>query len=458
MGASGGLVELEVTKVAHGGVGVARLDGRVVFVTGAIPGERVVALVVDASRDRFWRAATVEVLDASPHRRVHVWPEGSLDRAPGERAGGADFGHISLDHQRELKRQVLTEALGRFASVPAGAAGGASAEVAADVATEGAAAGLWVEPVCDGAGWRTRARLHVGEDGVPGPFAERSHTVVPVTGLPLAVPALQEVAPLAARFEPGSAIDLVAPSVGDPLVIVTEPAHRGRDRGRGRGRGRARGSSGRPRPRLWSAGAVGAEPGTVTERVGEREFRLDAAGFWQVHYRAAETLSAAVTGMIDADRFDPGAENLDLYGGVGLLAAAIADVGGPATRVTTVESSPGATAHASANLASISGADAVTARVEVFLRGGAAGSAPGATVVLDPPRSGAGREVVDLIAERTPAQVVYVACDPVAFARDVGYFAERGWRLASLRAFDLFPHTHHVESIGLLLPDWSPDG
>lgn len=431
-------VELEVTKVAHGGVGVARLDGRVVFVSDAIPGERVVARVVDASREKFWRAATLEVLEASPHRREHVWAEASLERDPALRAGGADFGHIALDHQRELKRLVLTEALERFA---------------------GAAADVVVEPVCDGAGWRTRVRLQVGDDGVPGPFAERSHTVVPVASLPLAVPALREVAPLTARFEPGSTLDLVAPSVGDPLVIVTEPrpgargrARRGRARGRGRGQGQARG-----RRRVWSGGTWGAEPGTLAEWVRGREFLVDAGGFWQVHYRAAETLSGAVTDMIEPGRFDPLAGNLDLYGGVGLLAAAMAEVGGPATRVTTVESSPGATAHASTNLSWVSGADAVTARVEEFLRRGASGASPGATIVLDPPRSGAGREVVDLIAERTPAQVVYVACDPVAFARDVGYFAQRGWRLARLRSFDLFPHTHHVESIGLLLPESAPE-
>ncbi|HRN29381.1 MAG TPA: class I SAM-dependent RNA methyltransferase, partial [Terrimesophilobacter sp.] len=114
-----------------------------------------------------------------------------------------------------------------------------------------------------------------------------------------------------------------------------------------------------------------------------------------------------------------------------------------------------ATLHATANLAGLSGAVAVTDRVERFVRRAVIGgmSAADATVVLDPPRAGAGREVVDGLVTLRPAQVVYVACDPVAFARDVGVFGERGWSLVSLRAFDLFPHTHHVEALGLLLPE-----
>lgn len=404
--AVGQLVELEVSNVAHQGVGVARLDGRVVFVADAIPGERVVAELTDVSRAKFWRAVTVRVVEASVHRREHVWAEASVDRAPGVRAGGADFGHIALGHQRELKGRVLRDALERFAGVSMDAV---------------------VESACDGSGWRTRVRLHVSPDGALGPFAARSHTVVPVSSLPLAVRSIQDAAPLSSRFVPGGWVDVVAPSGGEPLVV-------------------AGGEEAGP-------AAVGPE---IVERVAAREFRLDATGFWQVHFRAAETLSAAVAEMIDGDRFDAGAPNLDLYGGAGLLAAAIAEVGGPGTRVVSVESSARATGHALRNLADLPLADAVTSRVDRFVRRAVDEgdvSAHRATVVLDPPRAGAGREVVEGIARLSPAQVVYVACDPVAFARDVGFFASHGWRLESLRAFDLFPHTHHLEAIGLLLPD-----
>jgi tRNA/tmRNA/rRNA uracil-C5-methylase (TrmA/RlmC/RlmD family) len=249
-----------------------------------------------------------------------------------------------------------------------------------------------------------------------------------VASVPLAVAALQELAPLDGRFPGARAVDLVAPSFGDPALVVLD------------GERMPRG----PRP-------------TIQERVGDRTFRLDRDGFWQVHRGAAATLSAAVQEFVDPDLFDPRAANLDLYGGVGLLAAAVGDRFGETVRITTVEAEAGATEHAGANLADWVGARAVTARVDRFLDELADGSSAGersrlrdTAVVLDPPRSGAGRAVVDRLAELRPRQLVYVACDPVALARDVGLLRERGYRLDDLVAFDLFPNTHHVEAVARL--------
>lgn len=412
-------IEVEASKIAHGGVSVARHEGRVVFVADAIPGERVVARITDDSRDRFWRADTVRVLEASPHRREHVWPEAGVDRDPSERPGGAEFGHIAPAHQRDLKAAVLTEALERMAALHR------EVEVEALPGPE------------DGTGWRTRVRLHVADDGSVGPYAARSHRVVPVADLPLAVPELREVAPLRETFpdlaaDPGGrrrgaaadrarAVEVIAPSGGSARLVL------GRQ-----------------------------EPTAIVERVGEREFRVDDTGFWQVHRHAAETLASAVVEAVDPGRFDPAAGNLDLYGGVGLFAAALGDRFGRSMRITTVESDERATEHAAENLADWVGARAVTARVERWVRD--LGALPGSerdrlaagTVVLDPPRSGAGREVLVALAAVEPQQIVYVACDPVAFARDVGTLEEIGYRLETLRAFDLFPATHHVEAVARL--------
>jgi tRNA/tmRNA/rRNA uracil-C5-methylase (TrmA/RlmC/RlmD family) len=168
-------------------------------------------------------------------------------------------------------------------------------------------------------------------------------------------------------------------------------------------------------------------------------------------------LTRAVQDAVDDSLFDPRAFNLDLYGGVGLLAAAVGDRFGPTTRITSVESDERTTDHAAANLAEWIGAQTVTARVEDYLRDLTARSSAGersrlraGTVVLDPPRSGAGREVVDMLAGLAPAQLVYVACDPVALARDLGWLRDRGYELRSVRAFDLFPNTHHVEAVATL--------
>jgi len=407
-------IEIDVTNIAHGGVSVARYDGRVVFVADAIPGERVIARVTEDSKKSFWRAETLLVLTPSEHRQHHVWSAASIDRDPTDRAGGAEFGHIALSHQRELKRRVLTEALQRMAGVQT------------DVVVEA----LEGDDERSGTGWRTRVRLHIDESGRPGPYAARSHRVIPVTELPLATDELSAQAPLGQEFSGVDHVDVLNPSSGGVRLIV------------GQQKGQQKGSQ---------------KPTTITEVVGDREFRLADGGFWQVHRSAATTLTAAVQEAIDPDLFEPSAANLDLYGGVGLLAAAVGDRFGPGIHITSVESDARATEYAASNLAEWDGATAATGRVEHWVRSLAASASASerarlaeGTVILDPPRSGAGRDVVDSVVALSPAQVVYVACDPVAFARDVGLFAERGYTLSGLRAFDLFPNTHHVEAVGTL--------
>jgi tRNA/tmRNA/rRNA uracil-C5-methylase (TrmA/RlmC/RlmD family) len=412
------VVDLDITNVAHGGVFVARYEGRVVFVPDTMPGERIRARITDRKHDSFWRAETLEVLDAAPERQEHVWSAASIERAPDARAGGAEFGHIRLPHQRELKRQVLADALKRMAKLDS------------DVTVEPVA-----DETADGTGWRTRVRLQVGRDGVFGPYAARSHNVVEAADLPLATAVVEETAPFGQTFPGAESIDVIATSTGAAHVLVNEaPVKRGK-------------RTVRPRHR----------PMPIREVVGDREFQLDVRGFWQVHRRAAATLTEAVQSAVDEALFDPRAANLDLYGGVGLLAAALGDRFGSTLRITSVESDEVATDNAAENLAEWLGASAVTDRVERFVTRLAADSSAtdrsrlrAATVVLDPPRSGAGRQVVDALASLEPSQIVYVACDPVALARDVALFAERGYGLRTLRAFDLFPNTHHVEAVATL--------
>ena len=406
------VLELDITGIAHGGTFIARHEGRVVFVSDAIPGERVRARVIapqdgaDAASRSFWRAETVEVLEASEHRRPHVWPEADVSRDPADRAGGADLGHIDLDHQRELKRRVLTEALDRFAG---------EGFVAPEI--ESVASG-------DGTGWRTRVTLHVDESGEVGPFAARSHRVIPVSSYPLATPAIAKAA-LALRGEAPGRIELVEPADGRVRVIRREETERPAKVARGFRR--------RPAPEV------------IEEVVNDRRFQVDATGFWQVHPRAASVLDAAVYGILDG-HVDEERTHYDLYGGVGLFAATLADLGG--RDIVTVESSARATQHAAANLAPLE-VNAVTARVDRFLASQKSTGRTGA-VVLDPPRAGAGRQVVEAVHSLAPEAIAYVACDPVALARDLGTFRALGWNVERLRGFDLFPHSHHFEVVALL--------
>jgi tRNA/tmRNA/rRNA uracil-C5-methylase (TrmA/RlmC/RlmD family) len=185
----------------------------------------------------------------------------------------------------------------------------------------------------------------------------------------------------------------------------------------------------------------------VREVAAGRTWKVSGSGFWQVHPAAADVLVAAV---MDAVKPQPGETAMDLYCGVGLFAASLAEAVGADGEVVAVESEAAAVADATANLAGLEQVVLVEEKVEKALD-----QAPEdfevEVVVLDPPRSGAGRGVVERIAALRPRVIAYVACDPAALARDVAYFADHGYTLADLRAFDLFPMTHHVECVGTLV-------
>ncbi len=193
------------------------------------------------------------------------------------------------------------------------------------------------------------------------------------------------------------------------------------------------------------------EPGiTAVERVeipGQqaREFQVAADGFWQPHVAAPRTLVECVLDLVEPQ---PGESVIDLYAGVGLFASFLAEAVGHNGSVVAVEGDRRASEHSKANLAAFPWARAVSGRVDRVLHRGVG---RGDIVVLDPPRAGAKRQVVRAIAALGPRAVAYVACDPAALARDVGYFAEAGYELAELRAFDLFPMTHHVECVAHLV-------
>ncbi|MEO7352433.1 MAG: TRAM domain-containing protein [Marmoricola sp.] len=187
--------------------------------------------------------------------------------------------------------------------------------------------------------------------------------------------------------------------------------------------------------------------GPVVEQVdtatGSHSFNVAGDGFWQVHPGAPRTLVETVLRMlspVSAERA------LDLYAGVGLFSAFLADAVGPTGSVTAIESDRRAADLALENLADLPQASVVCDRVDRALRR----AHPVDLVVLDPPRAGAKRQVVRSIVDLAPRAVAYVACDPASLARDVSYFAEAGYGLADLRALDLFPMTHHVECVALL--------
>ena len=194
---------------------------------------------------------------------------------------------------------------------------------------------------------------------------------------------------------------------------------------------------------LIDAGAAVPEVERVETSAGTRDFRVDPDGFWQSHLDAPRVLVEAVLGFLQPR---PGERVLDLYAGVGLFASFLADAVAASGSVVAVEGSRVACRDARLNVPRSvqiehGSVDRVLASAydEQF-----------DLVVLDPPREGARRTVVEQIVDRAPRAVAYVACDPAALARDLGTFAELGYALRDLRAFDLFPMTMHVECVALL--------
>ncbi|MFE9919623.1 class I SAM-dependent RNA methyltransferase [Micromonospora sp. NPDC005553] len=396
-------VELTVDAVAPGGHCVARVDGQVVFVRHALPGERVVAEVTEVHRG-FVRADAVTVLDPSPDRVEPPCPYAK----PGA-CGGCDLQHVAPAAQLAWKTAVVREQLVRL---------GGLTDVELD------RLGVRVEALPGGLlGWRSRVRYAVDAADRAGLLKHRSHEVVPIDRCRIAHPAIQQLpvlTPTGARWPAAEAVETVASTGGD--VTVTEI----RD----------------------GAPAPVSGPTEVREVAAGRDWTLPASAFWQVHPAAADALSAAVLELLDPQ---PGEVAWDLYGGAGLFAAGLAARVGATGRVTVVEAAAQGVAAARENLADQPSVEVVSARVETALARRRI-TGPVDVVVLDPPRSGAGAQVVRALVAAGPRAVAYVACDPAAFARDVRTFADLGWRLAALRGFDLFPMTQHVEQVGLLLP------
>ena len=377
---------------ANGGSCVARHEGRVIFVRYALPGEKV-RIRITGDRGSYWHAEAFEILEPSPDRVDSLCPIAGVDGA-----GCCDLAFAEPHAARELKGQVVANQLERLG----------------DFAWNGAA-----EPIGDGAalGWRTRVRLDVGPDGQAG--FHRYHSAEVVTDLRCGqLPADMLHGLDGPRWQFGEHVHVVLDDNGSRHVVAT---------------------SRQPRRTRLIEGAH-----DTVQRVGQRVWAVPVTGFWQAHRAAASAYSALVTEWTSGS----GATTAwDLYGGAGVFAAALADVVGADGRVLTVDTSRAASRATRAALADLPQVEVVTDSVRRVLtaqRGGAD------VAVLDPPRSGAGREVVEQLAAVGVPRVIHVGCEAAAFARDIGLYQRNGFGVEQIRVFDSFPLTHYVECIALL--------
>ena len=396
----GTVFEALIGKVAHGGHCVTRYDGRVVFVRHALPGERVRVQITDGTAgDRFLLGDAVEVLQASQHRVV---PRCRF-AGPGG-CGGCDWQHCELTYQRDLKAAVVVEQFQRLAGL----------EV--DVAVEALSGDK------EGIRWRTRTEFAIDGSGAAGLRRHHSHEIIPVDDCLISTERVIATGVLDRRWPGVTSVDVVDAS-GEPRALAI------------------------PLPQRSSTVQYVTELVDTGDWAGE--FRLSARGFWQVHPGAAATFVAHVLRELAPQ---PGEHAADLYAGVGLFALALADAVGTTGAVLAVESDARAFGDAKANLRAHPEIELRRGKVDRVLKPLVRQGIHADLVVLDPPRTGAGKSVIKEIAALGPRAIAYVACDPAALARDVAYARDAGYGIRSLRAFDAFPMTHHVECIAVLEP------
>ncbi len=407
-------VELRLDALAHGGEALGRYEGRVIFVPYAIPGEVVRVEIVEENR-RFARARLVEVVEPSPVRVEPLCPHFGAGKC-----GGCHLQQIAYPAQARLKGLVVVDQLrriGKFEEPPV------------------------LEPIPDASGWeyRNHARFHVDAEGRPGFVATDGQRILPIEECPILHPNLREL--LAAldmrlpyvewlELRTGTAtgdLMLVLQTVGEepPALQVDAPLSIVQVRHDGA-----------------LAPLIGLD--YIEERFLERTFRISATSFYQVNTPQAERLIELVT---EALALEEGEAVLDAYAGVGMFTAFLAESG---AYITAIEGSHLAVADARHNLADFERVRVLEGAVESVLPDL---EARFDAVLVDPPRAGLAREVLDAIVAAEPSRIAYVSCDPATLARDARRLAAQGYALRWVQPVDLFPQTYHIENVALFTPE-----
>jgi 23S rRNA (uracil1939-C5)-methyltransferase len=430
-------LSLSIEKPVAGGRMIARHEGQVVLVAGAIPGEYVRARI-ERVDNRLAFGGVVAVLQASDDRR---------DPAADPRCGGLVYAHIRYERQLGLKAEVIADAFARLGRLPLDAA----------VPIAGSPQG----------GYRMRARFHV-RGATVGFFREGTHEICD----PAASGQLLDVSVAAVKAAVASLADDGAAPVSVELsenlrateralhadvafgAAVSEPAL-----ARAATAGGLTGCTARtPSGVLTSAGnpTVGDSLSELTGgRAAAGELRRHPESFFQANRHLLPSLVSVVM-----DAIPPEGPVLDLYAGVGLFSLSLAGAG--RSDITAVEGDPSSVADLRRNAGPFEGpVRVVTGSVENHLaRAGGGAVGPGRrraeTIIVDPPRTGISKEAMAAITRYGAGRIVYVSCDAPTMARDARRLVDGGYVLTSLRGFDLFPNTPHVEMVAIFDRHGSP--
>lgn len=386
-----GVLDLDVDRVVAGGDGLARdPEGRVVFVRGGLPGERVRAEIVDQRRD-FSRAAVLDLLRPSADRVDAPCPEVARG------CGGCDWQHVAPAAQRELKAAVIGDALRRQAGLD-----------------------IEVDPGPELPATRYRTTLRGGAvDGRFGLRPRHSHELLDIDACLVAHPLLDDL--IAHPWPDGEVVLRAGARTGERLVVVDGTAELE--------------VAGPERTRVVTTGALAAgRRAWFHEELAGRRFRVSARSFLQARPDGTDALVRTVAD--GAGPVEPGTRMVDLYGGIGLFGATV----GADAHVTVVESSASSAADARVNLAD---QDARVVKVDVARWR----PSPADLVVADPPRAGLGKVGVSAVGATGATRLVLVSCDPAALGRDARALIAAGWELRTVTCVDLFGHTSHVEAV-----------
>ncbi len=379
--------DLAVEKLVAGGDGLGFLDGKAVFVPGVLPGETARVRLVERRRD-FDRAQLLEVRAVSPDRVSPACPVAGV-------CGGCDWMHISHERQLELKREILRESMRRAGGIEGGG-------------MEYGEIGIEKGPPL---GYRNRAQIHRDREGRLGYMGARSVRIVPVEGCPIAVAPIDGL--FRARGTRGGGGNSHVPGSLDRFIVFSN--------------GEWLASEGIDDDRELSIPVLGTP------------ISLSVGCFFQGNLTVLDRLASFALEGLGGDTA------ADLYCGVGLFGGLL---GARFKRITAVESSSLSVSFARRN---IRGAESefFPMTVEQWIVSGAARKPPDA-VIVDPPRAGLGPEVRHHLCALKAPRLVYVSCNPVTLARDLGQLVRAGYALEGLRIFDFYPQTSHIETVARL--------
>jgi len=402
MAAPGDSLSLTIEKPAAGGRMIARLDGQIVLVGGAIPGERVTARVERVGKGVIY-AATASVEQASPDRRAVAGdPE----------CGGCLYAHVSYPRQLALKSEVIADAFARIGKLP----------LAEPIA---------VTPSPE-EGYRMRARLHIRGQRF-GFFREGTHDICDARAtrqlLPATCDVLDRLSAAIRSLGLGVREIELSENVDASNRAVSLESSTAIDAQSSRRLAETEGLTG------FGPDAVVTE--TLTVGGVDISLRRSVLAFFQGNRYLLGTLVNHIVDLVPS-----GASLVDLYAGAGLFAIGAAAARG--ARVRAVEGDRASAADLIANAGAYESVDAVRQPVEAFL---AASPAAPDLLIVDPPRTGMSRDALDGVIRLQAPKLIYVSCDVATLARDARRLVDAGYTIGQARAFDLFPNTPHVETV-----------